>query len=490
QRRLDVAPHLGLLVGRHEIVARVDLARVVLDGDGRPGLPVAEDPALALGDDPVAVVPHGERVAPVAERALGELHDVALVDEGDAPAPVAEGVFDRGAGEPLGPLARHGLHAGAAGGREADLPDPHFALQERDQLPRLGALRRPLDPGVDVLGVLAKDHHVDLLGALDRARHAREPAHRAEADVVDRILGAPVLEAVECLLAGDDLHPGDAALAAVGLLDRGVEDGVAGAPEVGAGAVAPDEGDDGVGGGRRGGHRGGPGCGRRGDGDDGVRGHEGSLQTKKAGRDASRERSASSGAQVTASNSSHAIDSTSPAETIALHEEPRHGRSGRIREQFESARLRPDGGSLSAGWIAAETTCYTIVFTPRSGSNLLCDVLRANGLGQPSEYFQHPLGVANAAYYRELGVSPDDFKTFLTRLVTDKSQNGIFGVKLTWDHKNVLVEALRRHFGRNDGLVALSPRLRWVHLQRRDKIGQAISLWRASKSGIWTSSTP
>jgi len=173
-----------------------------------------------------------------------------------------------------------------------------------------------------------------------------------------------------------------------------------------------------------------------------------------------------------------------------LHEEPRHGRSGRIREQFESARLRPDGGSLSAGWIAAETTCYTIVFTPRSGSNLLCDVLRANGLGQPSEYFQHPLGVANAAYYRELGVSPDDFKTFLTRLVTDKSQNGIFGVKLTWDHKNVLVEALRRHFGRNDGLVALSPRLRWVHLQRRDKIGQAISLWRASKSGIWTSSTP
>ena len=144
---------------------------------------------------------------------------------------------------------------------------------------------------------------------------------------------------------------------------------------------------------------------------------------------------------------------------------------------------------MSAGWIAAETTCYTIVFTPRSGSNLLCDFLRANGLGQPSEYFQHPLGVANA-YYQELGVAPDDFKTFLTRLVTEKSQNGIFGVKLTWDHKNVLVGALRRHFGRNDGLLALSPRHRWVYLQRRDKIGQAISLWRASKSGIWTSSTP
>src|SRR5437867_2650522 len=144
---------------------------------------------------------------------------------------------------------------------------------------------------------------------------------------------------------------------------------------------------------------------------------------------------------------------------------------------------------MSAGWIAAETTCYTIVFTPRSGSNLLCDFLRANGLGQPSEYFQHPLGVAKDCF-QERGVAPDDFKTFLTRLVTEKSQNGIFGVKLTWDHKNVLVGALRRHFGRNDGLLALSPRHRWVYLQRRDKIGQAISLWRASKSGIWTSSTP
>jgi LPS sulfotransferase NodH len=207
-------------------------------------------------------------------------------------------------------------------------------------------------------------------------------------------------------------------------------------------------------------------------------------------RGASRVRSASPGAQVTAPNSSLAVDTTSPVETIALHEGPRHGHSGRIRERLESARLRPDGGSLSAGWIAAETTCYMIVFTLRSGSNLLCDFLRANGLGQPSEYFQHPLGVANAAYYQELGVAPDDFKTFLTRLLTEKRQNGIFGVKLTWDHKNVLVDALRRHFGRSDGLLALSPRQRWIYLRRRDRIGQAISLWRALKSGAWTSSAP
>ena len=43
---------------------------------------------------------------------------------------------------------------------------------------------------------------------------------------------------------GVDLHPGDLALAAVGLRDRGVEHAHAGAPDVGAGAVALDEGDD------------------------------------------------------------------------------------------------------------------------------------------------------------------------------------------------------------------------------------------------------
>ena len=38
-------------------------------------------------------------------------------------------------------------------------------------------------PGVDVLGVLAEDHHVDFLRMLHRRRHALEPAHRPQADI-------------------------------------------------------------------------------------------------------------------------------------------------------------------------------------------------------------------------------------------------------------------------------------------------------------------
>jgi hypothetical protein len=49
---------------------------------------------------------------------------------------------------------------------------------------------------------------------------------------------------LERLLAGVDLPPVDLALAAVGLLDGGVEHAHGGLPDVAAGAVALDEGDD------------------------------------------------------------------------------------------------------------------------------------------------------------------------------------------------------------------------------------------------------
>ena len=131
-------------------------------------------------------------------------------------------------------------------------------------------------PGVDVLGVLPEDHHVDLLGVLHRRRHAGEPAHRAQAHVevedlaqrdVERlrmpppigvvsgplipmrcsrnaatvVLGQPVAGGVERLLPGQHLLPGD--LLAV-LRRGGVHHELRRGPDVDAGAVALDEGDD------------------------------------------------------------------------------------------------------------------------------------------------------------------------------------------------------------------------------------------------------
>jgi hypothetical protein len=139
---------------------------------------------------------------------------------------------------------------------------------------------RPLDAGVNVLGVLAEDHHVDLLGPFDRRGHALEVAHRAQADIQiqhlanghvqrghaatdgrgERALDAdqvgleglqglgrqPAVEELLGLFAGVDLGPGDLLSAREFLFHRGVEHAHRGAPDVRTRAVAFDKGQDGV----------------------------------------------------------------------------------------------------------------------------------------------------------------------------------------------------------------------------------------------------
>src|SRR5262249_42470296 len=56
---------------------------------------------LLPGVDLVFELASGQLVTPLAERPLGELHDVALVHQGDALAMILKRVVDRSAHEPL-----------------------------------------------------------------------------------------------------------------------------------------------------------------------------------------------------------------------------------------------------------------------------------------------------------------------------------------------------------------------------------------------------
>ncbi len=132
---------------------------------------------------------------------------------------------------------------------------------------------------------------------------------------------------------------------------------------------------------------------------------------------------------------------------------------------------------------------YMIAFTMRSGSNLLCDYLTSSGLGEPTEYFQHPFGIANKSYYDDLGVQPDDFKGFISNLVLQKSKRGVFGAKMAWDHKNALLDALNKDFFDDRQIIDFFLNSKWIYLRRKDRFAQAISLWRAIKSGQWLSTS-
>ena len=242
----------------------------------------------------------GGAITPITERALGELHDIALVNNGQAGTFLSERVFDRGFDETNGANGGDGLDAnadtdlGAARrmiGRgqlhvvdalllraETDLVKifREFFREEIEDLLRFGRTTFPLDARIDVLGVFAENHHVHLFGMLDGRGDTLEPANGSQADVqvehlaerdiqaadtfadrrgqrafdadeivlerLDGIVGQPVVEFLESGFARKNLQPFDLAFAAVRLFHRRVEHAFTGGPDIGSRAVAADEG--------------------------------------------------------------------------------------------------------------------------------------------------------------------------------------------------------------------------------------------------------
>ena len=154
------------------------------------------------------------------------------------------------------------------------------SFRKLDELLRLRRALAELDARINVFGVLAKDHHVELLRMLHRAGHARVVLHRPHAGVqienlpqrhiqradtaphrcrqrpfdrnpqiarrIDRLIRQPRLEFAKGLFSRVNLEPLHRALAAVRLLYRRVENPLRGAPDVAAGTVAFNKRDDGV----------------------------------------------------------------------------------------------------------------------------------------------------------------------------------------------------------------------------------------------------
>jgi LPS sulfotransferase NodH len=122
------------------------------------------------------------------------------------------------------------------------------------------------------------------------------------------------------------------------------------------------------------------------------------------------------------------------------------------------------------------TRSYTIAFTVRSGSNAICDLLERNELGAPNEWFQAP-PVSNEG---------EPWLNAFARIIDERQAGGVFGSKMSHDHRAALDECLRKAILGYRRLEDVLPCHRWVQLVRKDKILQAISCCRAETSSQWS----
>jgi trehalose 2-sulfotransferase len=154
---------------------------------------------------------------------------------------------------------------------------------------------------------------------------------------------------------------------------------------------------------------------------------------------------------------------------------------------------------------------YLVCATPRSGSTLLCEMLRDTGLaGRPLEHFEvlrhSSLPRQPHEYFGEVDLdgldellpeprpgvpSQEPPDAWRARILSDgRGENGVWGGKLMWGHVDDLVTRARQLPGLADAdleqvLRALLDRPQLILVTRRDKVAQAVSLWRAVQTQSW-----
>jgi trehalose 2-sulfotransferase len=121
---------------------------------------------------------------------------------------------------------------------------------------------------------------------------------------------------------------------------------------------------------------------------------------------------------------------------------------------------------------------YIVASSYRSGSNYLCwELWRTGVLGAPVE-FLNPYDALPVLMNRFKAVSPGDY---VTKLVEHRSsKNGVFGLKT---HSHHFEAFLKQYPALLDALAPVT----FIHINRRNKLAQAVSMAKALQTDFWTS---
>lgn len=143
----------------------------------------------------------------------------------------------------------------------------------------------------------------------------------------------------------------------------------------------------------------------------------------------------------------------------------------------------------------AKYDSYVICTSPRSGSTLLCLLLRATGrAGNPESYFHQP---SVEKWLESLGEKPpfpaserEVLELVFQSAITKGSLNtGIFGLRLQRPSFKFLIKQLTKlhpHLsGDEQKFEKVFGRTCFIHLTRHNKVAQAVSLLKAEQTGLW-----
>jgi trehalose 2-sulfotransferase len=144
--------------------------------------------------------------------------------------------------------------------------------------------------------------------------------------------------------------------------------------------------------------------------------------------------------------------------------------------------------------VPVSPSSYFICATPRSGSTLLCGLLRSTGIaGRPQSYFRAPDEQRWADRWQIARDSDGtlDYREYVESAMREgRSENGVFGARVMWGTMDEIVVNLTTVYPELAPAViellnrAFGP-LRFVYLSRRDDVAQAVSWARAEQTGFW-----
>lgn len=122
--------------------------------------------------------------------------------------------------------------------------------------------------------------------------------------------------------------------------------------------------------------------------------------------------------------------------------------------------------------------CVIMTGSFRAGTSFISSLLGKNGFaGIRLEKF------AKYGKLKQPGTEAG-FREQLSKTLST-AKDGLFVTKIMWPHRNNLAQCLGYDRAHSAELAAMFPDAKWINVRRADKVGQAISYWRAKETAQW-----